>query len=60
MITIKSKREIDGMYQSGQLLASIHEALRDFIKAGISTHDIDQFVQKMIEDNCVRCCPNRL
>ncbi|AGN25256.1 type I methionyl aminopeptidase [Erysipelothrix rhusiopathiae] len=51
MITIKSKREIDGMYQSGQLLASIHESLRDFIKAGISTHDIDQFVQKMIEDN---------
>ncbi len=51
MITIKSQREIEGMHESGKLLASIHEALRDYIKAGISTHDIDKFVQKMIEDN---------
>lgn len=49
MISIKSEREIKGMEASGALLASIHEALRTFIKPGISTHDIDQFVQQKIE-----------
>ncbi|QIK70607.1 type I methionyl aminopeptidase [Erysipelothrix sp. HDW6C] len=51
MISIKSQREIEGMYESGQLLARIHEALRDFIKTGITTHDIDQFVHTMITEN---------
>ncbi|WP_159648840.1 type I methionyl aminopeptidase [Erysipelothrix aquatica] len=51
MITLKSAREIEGMEASGQLLARVHEALRTFIKPGITTHDIDQFVQTMIEEN---------
>ncbi|CAM3704519.1 type I methionyl aminopeptidase [Erysipelothrix urinaevulpis] len=51
MISIKSEREIKGMHESGKLLASIHEALRTFIKAGKTTFDIDRFVHKMIEDN---------
>lgn len=51
MITRKSRREIDAMKESGALLASIHEQLRDFIKPGITGHDIDQFVEKIIEDN---------
>lgn len=49
MITLKSNREIDAMDKSGALLASIHVALRDFVKAGVSTHDIDKFVQNKIE-----------
>lgn len=48
MITLKSPREIEMMTESGQLLASIHVALRDFIKPGITTHQIDQFVEKKI------------
>lgn len=51
MITRKSRREIDEMKKSGAFLASIHEQLRDFIKPGITGHDIDQFVEKIIEDN---------
>ena len=39
------------MKKSGALLASIHEQLRDFIKPGVTGHEIDQFVQKEIEDN---------
>ena len=50
MITLKSKREIDAMEESGALLASIHVQLRDFIKPGVTTWDIDQFVQKKIEE----------
>ena len=50
MISLKSKREQDGMAEAGALLASIHEKLRDFIKPGISTADIDQFVEKEIRD----------
>lgn len=49
MISIKSPREIQNMTDSGQLLASIHVALRDYIKPGITTLDIDRFVQERIE-----------
>lgn len=51
MITRKSRREIDEMKKTGQLLASIHEQLRDFIKPGITGHEIDKFVEKLIIDN---------
>ncbi|WP_462258650.1 type I methionyl aminopeptidase [Vagococcus teuberi] len=51
MITLKSAREIDEMEKSGQLLASVHEALRDFIKPGITSWDIEVFVRNMIEDH---------
>lgn len=51
MITRKSRREIDEMKKSGELLASIHEQLRDFIKPGVTGHDIDQFVEKKIVEN---------
>ncbi|AMB99559.1 methionine aminopeptidase [Aerococcus urinaehominis] len=50
MITIKTQREIEGMEKAGQLLASIHEELRDFIKPGITTWDIDQFVEKRTKE----------
>lgn len=49
MITLKSAREIEAMHESGKLLASIHVQLRDFIKPGITTLDIDCFVQEKIE-----------
>ncbi|WP_270279581.1 type I methionyl aminopeptidase [Vagococcus bubulae] len=51
MITLKSAREIDEMEKSGQLLASVHEALRDFIKPGVTSWDIEVFVRDMIEKN---------
>lgn len=51
MITRKSRREIDAMKETGSLLASIHEQLRDFIKPGITGHDVDKFVEKIIVDN---------
>ncbi|MDO4478861.1 MAG: type I methionyl aminopeptidase [Lachnospiraceae bacterium] len=49
-ITIKTQREIDLMRQSGRLLAEVHDALRDYIKPGISTKDIDRYGEKLIRD----------
>ncbi|MCZ0717291.1 type I methionyl aminopeptidase [Aerococcus kribbianus] len=48
MITLKSSRELDGMERAGALLASIHEQLRDYIQVGITTADIDAFVEDKI------------
>lgn len=49
MVTLKSEREIKAMMDSGKILAEIHVQLRDFIKPGITTKQIDQFVQERIE-----------
>lgn len=50
MITLKSNREIEEMAKSGALLASVHVALREFIKPGVTTMDINRFVhQKIVE-----------
>lgn len=49
MISLKSEREIKAMMESGEILASIHQALRGFIREGVSTADIDHFVHKRIE-----------
>ena len=51
MITLKSPREIDAMDKAGDVLAAIHEALRDFIKPGITGTDIDQYVEKLIAEH---------
>lgn len=50
MITLKSEREISQMTESGEILAGIHQALRDFIKVGVTTNQIDKFVQERIEE----------
>ncbi|WP_124058577.1 type I methionyl aminopeptidase [Vaginisenegalia massiliensis] len=49
MISLKSQREIQQMTESGAILAGIHQELRDFIKPGVTTKAIDQFVQTRIE-----------
>ena len=43
MITIKSKHEIEGMKKSGEILSKIHIGLRDIIKPGITTLEINKF-----------------
>ncbi|MEG0830003.1 MAG: type I methionyl aminopeptidase [Anaerovoracaceae bacterium] len=48
MIIIKSEQEIDIMRESGKVTGHILKALEDFIKPGISTMDVDQFVEKTI------------
>ena len=50
MVTPKSKREIEQMTASGAVLANIHTLLREYIRPGVITNDIDQFVQRKIEE----------
>lgn len=51
MIIIKSEQEIDIMRESGLVTGYILRELPNFIKAGMSTQDIDDFVEKIILSN---------
>ncbi|AYM02513.1 MULTISPECIES: type I methionyl aminopeptidase [Levilactobacillus] len=51
MITIKSDREIKKMAESGAVLAGVHKGLRDIIKPGISSWEIERFANKYIEEH---------
>lgn len=48
MIIIKSKDEIELMRESGKVTGEVLNALNDFIKPGMSTLDIDRFVEETI------------
>ena len=48
MIIIKSEEEIDLMRTSGKVTAYILKELENFIKPGMSTADIDRFVEETI------------
>lgn len=49
-VTIKSEREIDLMRKSCALLSEVHDALREAIRPGISTLEIDELGEKLIRD----------
>ncbi len=51
MIIIKSEQEIDIMRESGKVTGQILRELADFIKPGISTKEIDRFVESTIRRN---------
>lgn len=51
MIIIKSEQEIDIMRESGQVTKQILKDLEDLIKPGISTKEIDRFVESTIRRN---------
>ena len=48
MIVIKSQSEIAKMRQAGRLVAEVHEALRERIKPGVSTADLDAIAYEII------------
>lgn len=48
MITRKSPREIELMKTAGHIVALAHQAVKDMIKPGVSTHDVDQTVESVI------------
>ncbi|WP_169083473.1 type I methionyl aminopeptidase [Paenibacillus sp. PL91] len=49
MIIIKTQEEIVKMKKAGEVLAACHRELRSFIRAGITTLEIDQFVEAFLE-----------
>lgn len=48
MIVLKSKREIEMMHEAGKLLASTHKEIAKLIKPGITSWDIEVFVDEYL------------
>ncbi|MDM8533337.1 type I methionyl aminopeptidase [Clostridiaceae bacterium HSG29] len=48
MIIIKSELEIEKLRKAGKIVALAHEAIKNNIKAGMSTYEIDQIASQMI------------
>lgn len=48
MIILKSKQQIELMRESGKIVAETHEILRDAIKPGISTLELDKIAESHI------------
>jgi methionyl aminopeptidase len=48
MIVLKSAREIERMQEAGKLLAAIHKEIANMIKPGITTWEIDEFVDEYL------------
>ncbi|MEK3800699.1 type I methionyl aminopeptidase [Peribacillus sp. FSL H8-0477] len=51
MITLKSEREIELMHEAGKLLAETHRKIAEMIKPGITTLEIDAFVERFLAEN---------
>lgn len=49
MIQLKSQKEIAEMKKSGQLLALTHKKIKSMIKPGITTWEIEEFVNDFLE-----------
>ena len=50
MIIIKTEKEIEKMQTAADLLIQVHRALREEVKPGVSTLELDRFVEKFITD----------
>ncbi|MGI6548428.1 MAG: type I methionyl aminopeptidase [Syntrophomonadales bacterium] len=48
MVTIKTQKEIDRMHEAGKLLASCHREIAKIIRPGITTLEIDRFVEEFL------------
>ncbi|MGG1289860.1 type I methionyl aminopeptidase [Bacillus smithii] len=49
MIVLKSPREIEKMHEAGELLASTHKEIAKLIKPGVTTWDIEVFVDEYLK-----------
>ena len=48
MITRRTEKEIELLRQAGKIVAMTHEHLKPYIKAGISTKELDEMAEKFI------------
>ncbi|MFD0828444.1 type I methionyl aminopeptidase [Neobacillus sp. M.A.Huq-85] len=51
MIVLKSQREIEAMKKAGEILASCHKEIAKLIKPGITTWEIEEFVDEFLRKN---------
>ncbi|MFS1663490.1 methionyl aminopeptidase [Streptococcus sp. zg-JUN1979] len=50
MITLKSAREIEAMKRAGEVLSSIHIALRELIKPGLDMWEVEEYVRRRCKE----------
>ena len=50
MITIKSEREIELMREAGKMVSMTHQYLKNFIKPGITTKELDRLAEEYIRN----------
>ena len=46
MVTLKTEREIELMHEAGKILAACHKEIAKMVKPGVTTKQIDDFVEK--------------
>lgn len=51
MISVKSEREIALLKQAGHIVALCLEALKEHVKPGVTTYELDQICEKIILEN---------
>jgi methionyl aminopeptidase len=51
MITLKTREEIEKMHKAGRLLASCHKEIAKLIRPGVTTAQIDRFVEQYLEQH---------
>ncbi|MET3698663.1 type I methionyl aminopeptidase [Bacillus oleivorans] len=51
MIVLKSQREIEKMKKSGELLAEVHQQIKKLIAPGITTWEIEEFVDRFLREH---------
>lgn len=51
MITIKSREEIELMRHAGMLVSKMHKFIKPYIKAGITTKELDRLCENFIRSN---------
>jgi methionyl aminopeptidase len=51
MIQRKSKREIEMMTEAGKLLAKLHKEIKKMMKPGITSMEVDRFVEKYLAEH---------
>lgn len=51
MIVLKSAREIEAMKKAGEILASCHKEIAKRIKPGVTTWQIDEFVEGFLKEH---------
>ncbi|MEX2431312.1 MAG: M24 family metallopeptidase, partial [Dehalococcoidia bacterium] len=47
-VTIKSKDELDLMFQAGQIVGRTHKILRDAVQPGMTTRELDSIAEREI------------
>ena len=55
MVTIKSDREIELMREAGKILAEVHNEVANYLKAGLTTKEIDEFAARIVKKHNATC-----